>query len=443
MNETIAAISTPGGEGAIALIRISGPDAVAVADAVFRGRVKPSEAVPRMQHFGRVFDGGVQVDEVMLTVFRAPASYTGEDVVEISGHGGILVTRRVLQTLLKNGARAAEPGEFTQRAFLNGKMDLTQAEAVMDLIRAQTELSLRAAQEQLSGRLGGRVRELQDSLLTVLAHVEAYIDFPDEDIDPATGAALMQQMQNLSDTIAALLRTAEQGRILRHGVRTVIFGAPNAGKSSLLNTLLGYERAIVSEIAGTTRDTIEEVINLRGIPLRLIDTAGMRESGDVIEREGIARTMAQVEQADLVLRIFDATAEKLNHEDTRARREIWVLNKCDLAEHAGWSGVDALRISCKTGAGMDALAEAIFERVMGGGSEFRDVRVAINARHQDCLQRTQRSIEAAREAFENGLSAEFVAVDLREALDAIGEVIGKTDTEDLLGKIFSTFCIGK
>jgi tRNA modification GTPase len=403
----------------------------------------PLEAVPRMQQFGRIFDGDMQVDEVMLTVFRAPASYTGEDVVEISGHGGILVTRRVLQTLLKHGARAAEPGEFTQRAFLNGKMDLTQAEAVMDLIRAQTELSLRAAQEQLSGRLGGRVRELQDALLTVLAHVEAYIDFPDEDIDPATGAALRQQMQNLSDTITALLRTAEQGRILRHGVRTVIFGAPNAGKSSLLNTLLGYERAIVSEIAGTTRDTIEEVINLRGIPLRLIDTAGMRESGDVIEREGIARTKAQVEQADLVLRIFDGTAEKVNRQDIKTPRDLWVLNKGDLPEHASWNGVEALRISCKTGAGMDALADAIFARVMGGGSEFRDVSVAINARHQDCLQRTQRSIDAAREAFSNGLSVEFVAVDLREALEAVGEVIGKTDTEDLLGKIFSTFCIGK
>jgi len=443
MNDTIAALSTPGGEGAIALVRISGVHAVAVAGAVFRGRIKPSEAKPRVQHFGRIFDGEAQVDEVMLTVFRAPASYTGEDVVEISGHGGILVSRRVLQTVLKNGARLAEPGEFTQRAFLNGKMDLTQAEAVMDLIRAQTELSLRAAQEQLSGRLGGRVRELQDALLTVLAHVEAYIDFPDEDIDPATGSALQQRMQDVSDSIALLLRTAEQGRILRHGVRTVIFGAPNAGKSSLLNTLLGYERAIVSSIAGTTRDTIEEVINLRGIPLRLIDTAGLRESSDVIEQEGIARTRQQVEQADLVLHIFDATEEIFHHEATKARREIWILNKTDLFVHPSWDGVDGLRISCKTGEGMEALAEAIFERVLGGGSEFRDVSVAINARHQDALQRTARSLDAAREAFTRGLSVEFVAVDLREALEAIGEVIGKTDTEDLLGKIFSTFCIGK
>ncbi len=307
MNDTIAAISTPFGEGAVALLRLSGARAVAVADQIFRGKALLAEAEPRAQYFGRIVDeNGSPVDDVLAVVFRAPASYTGEDIVEISCHGGILVTRRILELLLAHGARSAEPGEFTQRAFLNGKMDLTQAEAVMDLIRAQTELALRAATEQLEGRLGAKVRELREQLLGLLAHVEAFIDFPEEDIDPDTGAALLAKLHIVSDGAGSLLRTAGQGKILREGVRAVIYGAPNVGKSSLLNLLLGYERAIVSETAGTTRDTIEEVINLRGIPLRLIDTAGVREAGDEIERQGIERTHKQLERADLALYIYDA-----------------------------------------------------------------------------------------------------------------------------------------
>jgi tRNA modification GTPase len=441
MSDNIAAISTPFGEGAVALLRTSGPEAVRVAEKVFRGKIKLSDALPRVQQFGRIMDGSAVLDDALVTVFRAPASYTGEDVVEIACHGGILVARRILQLLLERGARLAEPGEFTQRAFLNGKMDLTQAEAVMDLIRAQTDLAMRAATEQLEGRLGARIRELREELLAVLAHVEAFIDFPEEDIDPDTGEALLKKLDAAREGIAALLRTADQGKILREGVRTVIYGAPNVGKSSLLNLLLGYERAIVSETPGTTRDTIEEVINLRGIPLRLVDTAGVREAGDRVEREGMERTRVQVERADLVLRVFDVSAE--GHKGTKAEKEIWILNKVDLGEQASWRGTEGVRISCRTGEGMERLGEKIFRRVMGGGVAQADAGVAINARHQACLKKAADFCAAGRKAIGDKLSAELVAVELRAALDALGQVVGKLDTEDLLGKIFSTFCIGK
>ena len=262
---------------------------------------------PRRQHYGEVHGENGKLDDVLLTVFRAPASYTGEDVVEIACHGGQLLTRRLLELLLHQGARAAEPGEFTQRAFLNGKMDLTQAEAVMDLITAQTDLALRAAQEHLAGGLGERISAVREQLLELLAHLEAFIDFPDEDIDPDSGAALAARFAEIRAALHALLATAGRGRWLREGVRTVITGPPNVGKSSLLNLLLGYDRAIVSPLPGTTRDTIEETIDVRGIPLRLIDTAGLRAAADPIELAGIERTRQQLERADLILEVHDAS----------------------------------------------------------------------------------------------------------------------------------------
>jgi len=480
MNDTIAAIATPFGEGAIALLRLSGPRAVEIAGAVFRGKKAVAELAPRVQHFGAIFDGGHKLDEVLLTIFRAPRSYTGEDVVEIAGHGGVLVARRILEVLWQGGARAAEPGEFTQRAYLNGKMDLTQAEAVMDLISAQTDLALQAAGEQLAGRLGEHIRGLREALIELLAHVEAYIDFPDEDIDPATGEALLVKLDAARTEMDALLATAERGKVLREGVRTVIYGAPNVGKSSLLNLLLGQERAIVSARPGTTRDVIEEVINLRGLPLRLIDTAGVRESDDEIERAGMDRTRQQVERADLVLHVVDAsqpreatdlTAERAERMERNAEGRgengnaspqplrpfassalsavkpppatVRVLNKSDLGEHASWRGVEGVRLSCLQGEGVEALAEAIVTRVTGGAAAHRDWSLAINARHADCLRRARAFAEAARGALTSGLSPEFVAEELRGALDAVGEIVGKADSEEILGKIFSTFCIGK
>jgi len=446
VNDTIAAISTPLGEGAIAVLRMSGPRAIAIADTVFRAKVRARELPARVQQFGAICDGAHQLDEVLLTVFRAPHSYTGEDVVEIAGHGGVLVARRLLELLLKSGARSAEPGEFTQRAYLGGKMDLTQAEAVMDLITAQTDLALRAATEQLEGRLGERIRALRERLVELLAHVEAFIDFPDEDIAPDTGDALRARLETIRTETAALLATASHGRVLREGVRTVIYGAPNVGKSSLLNLLLGYDRAIVSARPGTTRDVIEEVINLRGYPLRLIDTAGIRESDDEIERAGIARTRQQVERADLILHLVDASVAISDFRfqiSDGEKNTLLVLNKSDLGEHPDWHGVEAVRISCRENAGLTQLEDAIIARITGGHAAQRDWSVAINARHQACLARALDSTHAARRALDDRLSPEFIAEELRATLTAVGAVVGQADTEEILGKIFATFCIGK
>ena len=452
MQETIAAISTPFGEGAIALIRVSGPASTAIAGAAFRSKRRPSELPARFQQFGQIIDDdGEILDDVLLTVFHAPASYTGEEMVEIACHGGILVTRRVLNRLVECGARIAAPGEFTQRAFLNGKLDLTQAEAVMDLIKAQSDLALRAAAQQLEGRLGERVRAIKEELLHLLAHVEACIDFPEEDIAPDTSEAMKHHLTSMLRQIDLLLRTAGQGRVLRHGARTVICGAPNVGKSSLLNLLLGHDRAIVSEIPGTTRDSIEEVINLRGIPLRLVDTAGIRDSSDAIENQGIARTMRHIEEADLVLHLADASGppdalSKAAIQEPDHRR-LFILNKIDLGEDPGWSqfspNTPCVRLSCKERQGMDALADAIYDRVLGHGTTTGDLAVAINVRHQDCLKRAGEFLRQALLAFEKNISPEFIAMELRSALDAVGDIVGRAGTEELLGRIFSTFCLGK
>jgi tRNA modification GTPase len=443
VNDTIAAISTAFGEGAIALLRLSGPRALEIANAVFRSRQPVPELPARLAQFGSIFDREQKLDDALLTVFRSPASYTGEDVVEIACHGGILVTRRIYEALLRHGARAAEPGEFTQRAFLSGKLDLTQAEAVMDLITAQTDLALRAAHEQLEGRLGQHIRGLRESLLEMLAHIEAYIDFPDEDIAPDTGDAFRHRIQSALEEITRLLATADQGRVLREGVRTVIYGAPNVGKSSLLNRLLGYERAIVSERPGTTRDVIEEVINLRGIPLRLADTAGIRESDDAIEREGIERTRRTLDRADLVLHVFDASVANPEDQASNPATSIVVLNKTDLGEHEAWRGAEAIRISCTENLGFDELAAAIEQRIFGGTAVKRDWTVAINARHQANLESARHYLLAADRAFADGLSAELIAEEIRAALDSAGAIVGKADMEELLGVIFGRFCIGK
>lgn len=455
IQDTIAAISSPFGEGAVALLRVSGRDALAVADRVCAGvRVKPSNFPSRRQRLVTLSTAdGRKLDDALLSVHRAPASYTGEDVVEVSCHGGMLVTRRVLEALLVAGARAAEPGEFTQRAFLNGRMDLTQAEAVMDLIRAQSDLALRAASEQLDGRLGRQIDGLRETLLSLVAHVEAYIDFPDEDIDPETGTALQVKLASARASVDGLLATAGQGRVLREGVRTVIYGEPNVGKSSLLNALLGRDRAIVSDTPGTTRDTIEESLNVCGLPLRLVDTAGLRESEDPLENAGMEHTRRTLARADLALHLFDgslpppAGGTPDPTPEIAAVLDLVVLNKADLGIHPGWNGhaedVRTVKISCRSGTGLSNLEKAIYRRVTEGQTAWSDAAVAINARHQACLQRAAGALAAAAKALAANASPEFVALDLRAALDAVGEVVGGTDTEEILGKIFSTFCIGK
>jgi tRNA modification GTPase len=443
--ETIAAISTPAGEGAIALVRVSGVDAIAAADKIFRGKEKPSQFAPRVQHFGEIFDGADRlIDQVMASIHRAPASYTGEDLVEISCHGGTLVSAKILEACLRAGARAARPGEFTERAFLNGKMDLTQAEAVIDLIRAKTDLALRSATEQLEGKLGENIRKIRDQLISLLAHIDASIDFPEEGIAPDEGKTLRARLDSVRDEIAALLATADQGRILREGVRVVIYGATNAGKSSLLNRLLGYDRVIVSQTHGTTRDTIEETVNLDGVPIRLLDTAGLRASATELEREGIARTEKSLELADLRLHIADRSAPRPPHFDARAREanEIVILNKSDLPENSDWQNFRALRISCMTGEGLPPLQKEILARITRQNLRPEST-VAINTRHRDCLRRALESCDRARAALGRTLSPEYVAVDLNEALRAVGEVIGAVDVEQILDSVFGQFCIGK
>jgi tRNA modification GTPase len=442
---TIAAIATPPGTGALSLLRVSGPDAIAVADRVTGG--KAGILMPRTVRHCRVFgEDGRVIDDGLLTVFRGPDSFTGEDSVEFTGHGGLLVTREVLSRFLNAGARAAGPGEFTQRAFLNGKLDLTQAEGIMDLISAQTHLALRAARDQLAGTLGRRTAEARDQLLETLAHLEAWIDFPDEDIDPQTGALLVRRITDVLTLVDSLLATADQGRVLREGVRTVIFGEPNVGKSSLLNRLLGFERAIVSDIAGTTRDTIEEVINLQGIPLRLVDTAGVREAADTLEAAGIQRTVRQIEAADLLLEVADASRPRPADSilpSTSAKR-LLLLNKADLGEHPSWSNVPGLRLSCATGDGLEGLAAAISGTLQFAEIDWGDQIIAINARHQASLQAAGSGLRAALALLADpGSDTELAAIDLRDALDALGEIPGRVDTEDLLGVIFSRFCIGK
>ncbi|MGI8482517.1 MAG: tRNA uridine-5-carboxymethylaminomethyl(34) synthesis GTPase MnmE, partial [Chthoniobacterales bacterium] len=411
--QTIAAISTPVGEGAIALIRVSGENAMEVADQIFRGAEKPSRFPSHSQRLGEIFQGDRAIDQVMLAVHRAPASYTGEDLIEISCHGGILVSARVLEACLHAGARAAQPGEFTERAFLNGKMDLTQAEAVMDLIRAQSDLALRSATEQLEGRLGAEVNAIRKQLTEILAHIEASIDFSEEDIAPDEGEKLRPRLDAARKQIADLIGTAEHGRILREGLRVVIYGPTNAGKSSLLNRLLGYDRAIVSEIPGTTRDTIEEVINLRGVPIRLLDTAGVRDSSDELERAGMLRTAKSLEAADMILHVVDRSVPKIDQRPNN-RTEILLLNKSDLPEHPDWKDSEALRICCIRDDGLRGLEEQILETI--GHQHLRaESAVAINTRHRDCLRRALEACDRTMATMDQGLSAEYLAVDLRAA----------------------------
>jgi len=371
-------------------------------------------------------------------------------VVEITCHGGVLSTKTVFDRVLECGARAALPGEFTQRAFLNGRIDLAQAEAVADLIHARTELALSAANEQLAGKLSQRINQLRDELMLTLAHIEAHIDFPEEDIAPDTRTQLENRMARGIEFMDELLRTANEGQILRRGIRAAIIGRPNAGKSSLLNQLLGHDRAIVSHIAGTTRDTIEETANVRGIPVVFIDTAGLREAKDEIESEGIRRSRESLGKAELILHVLDAS-EPLHAEDEKLlgefadKKRIVVRNKMDLPRKLkSKTGAEAAVDVCsKSGEGIEALKDAIKSRVWSGNLTGEMAQVTINSRHQDALKRGSASLRLALEALRGNASLEFVALDLRQGIAAVGEIVGKTTTEDLLDAVFSQFCIGK
>ena len=456
-DDTIAAIATPLGEGGLAVVRISGAQAVTIADKTFlpagKSSLKPSAAPTHTVHFGKIIRNGKTIDEVLLAVLRAPRTFTREDTVEISCHGGILPAKLVLDTILENGARLAEPGEFSKRAFLNGRIDLAQAEAVADLIHSRTELALAAANEQLAGKLSRRINQLRDDLMKTLAHVEAHIDFPDEDISPDTKAQLLSRLENGIAFMDELLRTANEGQILRRGIRAAIVGRPNAGKSSLLNQLLGHDRAIVSHIPGTTRDTIEETADIRGLPVVFIDTAGLREGRDEIEVEGIRRSRETLKKAELILHVLDASeplmgADEIYLGEFSAKKRILVLNKSDLPKKLELPEPvtrhsSLVTVSCLSGQGIESLKDAIKNLVWAGKIEAGMLQVMINSRHQEALGRARAGAVRTLDALRADATLELVALDLRIAANAVGEIVGKTATEDLLDSIFSQFCIGK
>ena len=455
IDDTIAAIATPLGEGGLAVIRISGNRALEVVDKCFqpigKGSTRAAKANTHTIHYGRITRGGQTVDEVLIAVMRAPRTFTREDVVEITCHGGLLPAKAVLDTILESGSRLALPGEFTKRAFLNGRIDLAQAEAVADIIHSRTELALAAANEQLAGKLSQRINQLRDDLVATLAHIEAHIDFPDEDISPDTKDKLLARLEHGLSFVDQLLRTADEGQVLRRGIRAAIVGRPNAGKSSLLNQLLGRDRAIVSPIPGTTRDTIEETANIRGIPVVFVDTAGLREARDAIEVEGIKRSHQSLAQAELILHVLDASEDQKYLGEFAARKRILVRNKIDLP-HALWprevgpavpSGPPVVDVSCVTGEGVEALKDAIKNLVWAGEIKVEMLQVMINSRHQDALRRARTALAGTRDGLRAEQTLEVVAMELRIAVNAVGEIVGKTTTEDLLDSIFSQFCIGK
>lgn len=474
-NDTIAAIATPPGSGGIGVIRVSGAGAFDLVLPLLR-RPNGRTGIPpsHLLTYGQVIDPTTQelLDEVFVAFMRAPRTYTRENVVEIQGHGGPLVLQRILRLVLAQGARMANPGEFTLRAFLNGRLDLAQAEAVMDLINAQTEAGLRLAMQQLRGRISEQIHDARRALLGVIARIEASIDFPEEDVPTPQAEELEPLIVAAQQKVDELLAGAEQGRLYRQGLRTVIIGRPNVGKSSLLNALLGTDRAIVTPIAGTTRDTVEEVANLRGIPLHLVDTAGITPTTDPVEQVGVARSRAAAESADVVLLVFDGS-ERLTGQDHRVSEELWamgfgsspantgdsparnrpvilVINKADRPQRleldevrAMWPRVSLVTTSTLTRAGLPQLEETIAELVLAGRTLHTESALVTSARHQEALRRAAGHLRASLVPLHEGLPLDFVSIDLRAAYDALGEVTGETASEDLLDRIFSEFCIGK
>lgn len=446
--DTIAALATPVGTAAIALLRISGENTARLAREII-GEDPPVRTARRADYRDR--DGNL-VDDVLCTFFRGPASYSGEDTLEISCHGNPYIAQRILEDLIARGCRQAEPGEFTQRAFLNGQLDLSQAEAVMDLIHARGEKALAAANQQLRGALGRHMAGLIDTLVGILARIEAYVDFPEEDLPPEDQNRVIADLESLRKLVSKLLATSHYGNILREGIRVAILGEPNAGKSSLLNRLLGRDRALVSERAGTTRDYLEERILLGDYCVRLIDTAGLNPAPEELERQGIAKTLEIMAEADLILFVLDRTrptpalpAEVAG--SLSPSRTLLVRNKCDLAENAGldarWQEFEQVEISALTGAGLDDLQTALTRRAKAFHVELGDEIIAINARHADALTRVNEGLALAVDKLKALEPIELAASDLRDALAAFGDIAGKVDNERMLDQLFASFCIGK
>lgn len=453
LEDTIAAISTPVGEGAIGIVRLSGKDAVKIADLIFKSKKDKSPSGFRSftTHYGYIYNKTAVVDEALLTLMRAPRSYTKEDMVEINCHGGIIPLRKTLELVLDSGARLAEPGEFTKRAFLNGRLDLAQAEAVMDIIRSKTEASLRMALGQLSGQLSSRLNDINERLSAALAGIEASIDFPEEDIEAISGADIKGRLKAINDDLAKLLGSAQGGIILREGLTCVICGKPNVGKSSLLNALLQRDRAIVTHVPGTTRDAIEDLANINGIPFKLIDTAGIAPTEDLVEREGMLRSRERIEQADLILMVLDAGAEMTGEDrillsDTKDRPRVLVMNKADLPRRMDMGPLEGnilVSVSAKKSDGIDDLKKIMEETVWSGKAAAPEGGAITNLRQKQALKNASAAAGRAVESVEKDLSPELIAIELREALDSIGEITGEIVTDDILDRVFSQFCIGK
>ncbi|MCG1509729.1 tRNA uridine-5-carboxymethylaminomethyl(34) synthesis GTPase MnmE [Staphylococcus epidermidis] len=456
--DTITSISTPMGEGAIGIVRLSGPQAIEIGDILYKGKKKLSEVETHTINYGHIIDPETNetVEEVMVSVLRAPKTFTREDIIEINCHGGILTINRILELTMTYGARMAEPGEYTKRAFLNGRIDLSQAEAVMDFIRSKTDRASKVAMNQIEGRLSDLIKKQRQSILEILAQVEVNIDYPEyDDVEDATTDFLLAQSKRIKEEINRLLETGAQGKIMREGLSTVIVGRPNVGKSSMLNNLIQDNKAIVTEVAGTTRDVLEEYVNVRGVPLRLVDTAGIRDTEDIVEKIGVERSRKALSEADLILFVLNNN-EPLTEDDQtlfeviKNEDVIVIINKTDLEQRLDVSelremigDMPLIQTSMLKQEGIDELEIQIKDLFFGGEVQNQDMTYVSNSRHISLLKQARQSIQDAIDAAESGIPMDMVQIDLTRTWEILGEIIGESASDELIDQLFSQFCLGK
>ncbi|WP_136479117.1 tRNA uridine-5-carboxymethylaminomethyl(34) synthesis GTPase MnmE [Acetivibrio thermocellus] len=455
--DTIAAISTPHGAGGVGIIRISGDKAFEIAERIFRGKKDFKLIRSHTINYGKIVnpESGAVLDEVLLSKMEKPKTFTREDVVEINCHGGMVVLKNILELCIKEGARLAEPGEFTKRAFLNGRIDLSQAEAVIDLINSKTNESSKAAISQLEGKLSRKIKDARSKLIELLAHIEVTVDYPEHDIEEITGNMVYEEIGKIKEKLCDIVKSFERGRIIREGIDAVIIGKPNVGKSSLLNELSGKSKAIVTDIPGTTRDIIEEYININGIPLRIIDTAGIRETEDVVEKIGVEKTHRAIDEADLVIMMIDAK-RGMDEDDNRIltmlgdKKLIILINKIDLVDEKQINEIESLlkgrkciRTSVKEGTGISELENAITELFVQGEVSVNEEILLTNIRHKNLIDMAISSIEKAMESIDGSMPLDLVSIDITDAADYLGQITGESVSEDVMHEIFSKFCLGK
>lgn len=458
ITDTIAAIATFPGNAGINIIRISGDNALNIAEKIFIKNKKTNNngisLKPRYLHYGHIVDNDNKViDEVLISYMKGPHTYTREDVIEINCHGGIISAKKILETVLEHGCRPAERGEFTKRAFLNGRIDLTQAEAVIDIINSKTDSSHEISVNHLEGRLSREINDIIKKIMDLLANIEVNIDFPEYDEDEITIGNVKELSENIINKIDRLIKTADTGKIFKEGIKTVILGKPNVGKSSLMNFLLNENRAIVTEVPGTTRDTIEEYVNIKGVPLRIIDTAGIRETDDKVEKIGVEKALQKVDEADLVIMIFDSSRE-LEEDDEKIldyiknKKVIYIKNKTDLETKLDlrmFENIEkqAINISVLKNQGLDDIVDKISDMFFEGSINVSDELIINNARHKNLLINAKKSLEEVLKSIENGMTIDFIEIDLKQAMEYLGFIVGKSVSDDLMDKIFNEFCIGK